>query len=187
MADAAMKIAQRKSIMTGKELYGPVGAKEPIVFNGKLGWIRVHCEECNRDYDIREINNETTHPHAHHVARFDCPKGHHCEARRVWHSYDDEFLKACGIARPSEGTYEEQRQHRAETPMERENRLAFAACLNAGMIFRGVRDGRCYFEVYFTDEPDGPMAVLCLSTDGLTAEKIANHAAEVDRKRREAE
>ena len=75
----------------------------------------------------------------------------------------------------------------AETPVERESRLGFAACLNAGMIFRGVLDGRCYFEVYFTDDPDGPMAVLCLSTAGLTAEKIVNHAAEVDSKRREAE
>lgn len=83
--------------MTGKQLHGPVGAKEPILFNGKLGWIRVFCEECDIDYDIREIDNETTHPAALHVARFDCPKGHQCEARRVWHSYDDEFLKACGI------------------------------------------------------------------------------------------
>jgi hypothetical protein len=54
------------------------------------------------------------------------------------------------------------------------------------MIFCGVKDGRCYFEVYFTDDPEGPRAVLSLPTDGLTAEKIANHAAEVDRKRREA-
>jgi len=56
------------------------------------------------------------------------------------------------------------------------------------MIFCGVRDGKCYFEVYFTDDQqDGPKAVLSLPTDGLTAEKIANHAAEADRKRREAE
>ena len=45
------------------------------------------------------------------------------------------------------------------------------------MIFRGVRDGLCYFEVYFTDDPNGPKAVLSLPTDGLTAEKIAKHAA----------
>ena len=172
--------------MSGKELYGLLGAKEPILFNGKLGWIRVFCEECDRDYDIREVENETTHPHAHHVAEFDCPKGHHCEARRVWHSYDDEFLKACGIACQSERTYEEAKQHHGETPELRESRLALAACLNADMIFCGVRDGRCYFEVYFTDDPDGPKAILSLPTDGLTAEKIANHAAEVDRKRREA-
>jgi hypothetical protein len=60
--------------MTGKELYGQVGAKEPILFNGKLGWIRVFCKQCNIDYDIREVDNETTHPTAAHVARFDCPK-----------------------------------------------------------------------------------------------------------------
>ena len=64
-----------------------------------------------------------------------------------------------------------------ETPAERESRLALAACLNADMIFRGVRDGLCYFEVYFTDDPNGPKAVLSLPTDGLTAEKIAKHAA----------
>jgi len=178
--------------MTGKKLYGPVGAKEPILFNGELGWIRVLCEECDRDYDIREVENETTHPHAHHVARFECPRGHHCEARRTWHSYDDEFLKAYGIARQREGTYEVRKQRNGEsdhgeTPEERESRLAMCACLNADMIFRGVRDGLCYFEVYFTDDPDGPRAVLSLPTAGLTAENIANHAAEADRKRREAE
>ena len=83
--------------MTGKQLYGPVGAKEPIVFHGQLGWIKVFCQGCDSFYDIREIEHETTHPAALHVARFDCPKGHRCEARRVWHSYDDEFLKASGI------------------------------------------------------------------------------------------
>ncbi len=88
--------------MTGKELYGPVGAKEPILFNGQLGWIRVFCKECNIDYDIREVDNETTHPAALHVARFDCPKGHHCEARRLWNSFDDDFLKACGVEAPKE-------------------------------------------------------------------------------------
>ena len=64
-----------------KGLYGP--SKEPVLLDGKLGWIRVFCKECKIDYDIREVNNETTHPAALHVARFDCPKGHHCEARRV--------------------------------------------------------------------------------------------------------
>ena len=75
---------------------------------------------------------------------------------------------------------------RGETPEQRECRLTMCTCLNADMIFCGVKDGRCYFEVYFTDDPEGPRAVLSLPTDGLTAEKIANHAAEVDRKRREA-
>jgi hypothetical protein len=66
---------------------------------------------------------------------------------------------------------------RGETPEQRECRLAMCACLNADMIFCGVKDGRCYFEVYFTDDPDGPRAVLSFPTDGLTAEKIGNHAA----------
>ena len=61
------------------------------------------------------------------------------------------------------------------------------SCLNTDVLYRGVRDGLCYFEVYFTDDPEGPKAVLFLPTDGLTAEKIANHAAEADKKRREAE
>src|ERR1022692_145489 len=67
-----------------------------------------------------------------------------------------------------------------ETPEQRECRLAMCACLNADMIFLGVRDGLCYFEVYFTDDPDGPKAVLSLPTDGLTAEKISKHAVEAD-------
>jgi hypothetical protein len=187
-----MKIAKGNQSMTGKELYGPVGAKEPVLFNGKLGWIRVFCEKCDRDYDIREVENETTHPYAHHVAKFDCPKEHQCEARRVWHSFDDEFLGACGIERLRQDTYEGRKQRKGEsdhgeTPEDKERRLALAACLNADVIYRGVRDGLCYFEVYFTDDSDGPKAVLSLPADGLTAEKIANHVAEADRKRRKAE
>ena len=74
-----------------------------------------------------------------------------------------------------------------ETRAQRECRLAMCSCLNADVLYRGVRDGLCYFEVHFTDDSDGPKAVLFLPTDGLTAEKIANHAAEADKKRREAE
>lgn len=65
-----------------------------------------------------------------------------------------------------------------ETPQQRESRLALSACMNADVAFRGVRDGLCYFEVSFTDDLDGPGVVLSLPTDGLTAEKIANHTAE---------
>jgi hypothetical protein len=82
--DVATKIAKGKPIMTGRELFGAVATKEPISFNGKLGWISVLCDKCNTEYDVREIANETTHPYAIHVARFDCPRGHHCEARRMW-------------------------------------------------------------------------------------------------------
>ena len=49
---------------------------------GKI--IVVHCDECNVDYDVREVLNEKQHPHALHVMAFDCPKGHHSEARRLW-------------------------------------------------------------------------------------------------------
>jgi hypothetical protein len=38
-----------------------------------------------------------------------------------------------------------------ETPQQRESRLAMCACMNADVAFRGVRDGLCHFEVYFTD------------------------------------
>jgi hypothetical protein len=71
-----------------------------------------------------------------------------------------------------------------ETPQQRESRLAMCACMNADVIFRGVRHGLCYFEVYLTDDMDGPRAVLSLPTDGLTAEKMANRAAEADGSRR---
>lgn len=67
-----------------------------------------------------------------------------------------------------------------ETPEHREARLAEVACMKADVIFRGVRDGLCYFEVYFDDEVDGRRAVLSLPTEGLTPEKISNHAAEAD-------
>lgn len=66
---------------------------------------------------------------------------------------------------------------RGETPEQRECRRAMCACLNADVIYRGVRDGLCYFEIYLTDDTDGLMAVLFLPTEGLTAEKIGNHAA----------
>lgn len=75
----------------------------------------------------------------------------------------------------------------SETREQRESRLAFAACMNADVEFRGVRDGLCYFEVYLTDDPDGPRVILSLPTDGLTAERIANHAAEADWNGRRAE
>jgi hypothetical protein len=67
-----------------------------------------------------------------------------------------------------------------EAPQQRERRLAMCACMNADVAFRGVRDGLCYFEVYFTDDLDGPGVVLSLPTDGLTAEAIANRAAEAE-------
>lgn len=49
---------------------------------GKI--IVVHCGTCDVDYDVREVTNEVQHPHALHVMSFDCPKGHHSEARRLW-------------------------------------------------------------------------------------------------------
>jgi hypothetical protein len=52
--------------------------------------------------------------------------------------------------------------------------------MNADVEFRGVREGLCYFEVYFTDDLDGPGVVLSLPTDALTAEKIVKHAAEAE-------
>ena len=66
---------------------------------------------------------------------------------------------------------------RGETPQQRECRLAMCACLNVDVIYRGVRDGLCYFEVYLTDDPDGPTVVLFLPAEGLTPEEISNHAA----------
>jgi hypothetical protein len=51
-------------------------------FPGRI--IVVHCDTCDVDYDVREVTNEIQHPHALHVMSFDCPKGHHSEARRLW-------------------------------------------------------------------------------------------------------
>jgi hypothetical protein len=83
------------------------------------------------------------------------------------------------ISRFSRGTGEVMSNYwEGETPAEKESRLALAACLNADVIFRGVRDGLCYLEMYFTDDQDGPKAILSLPTDGLTAGEISNHAAE---------
>jgi hypothetical protein len=45
--------------------------------------IVVHCDRCGINYDIADVRNETTHPAARHVARFDCPRGHRGEARRM--------------------------------------------------------------------------------------------------------
>ena len=49
-----------------------------------------------------------------------------------------------------------------------------AACLNADVIFLGVRAGLCYFEVCPTEEGDeeeegGESVILSISTDGITA------------------
>jgi hypothetical protein len=46
--------------------------------------IVVRCDTCGVDYDVRFVSNEVQHKGANHVMFFDCPKGHHCEARRVW-------------------------------------------------------------------------------------------------------
>jgi len=51
-------------------------------FPGKI--IVVRCDTCEVDYDVREVTNEVQHLHALHVMSFDCPKGHHSEARRLW-------------------------------------------------------------------------------------------------------
>jgi hypothetical protein len=72
------------------------------------------------------------------------------------------------------------RSDHGELPKQRESRLAMCACLNADVIYRGVRDGLCYYEVYFSDEAEGPKAVLSIPTDALTAEKISEHAATAD-------
>ena len=48
------------------------------------GIIVVFCDTCGVHYDARFVSNEVQHKGASHVMLFDCPKGHHCEARRVW-------------------------------------------------------------------------------------------------------
>ena len=76
--------------------------------------IVVHCDQCSINCDLTDVRNESTHPAARHVARFDCPRGHRSEARRMLHepstrfeyagpeehpdpmSPDAVFLRACG-------------------------------------------------------------------------------------------
>jgi hypothetical protein len=48
------------------------------------GIIVVRCDTCGVDYDVRVVSNEVQLSGANHVIFFDCPKGHHCEARRLW-------------------------------------------------------------------------------------------------------
>ncbi len=58
---------------------------EPEYLGERLDWgfVRVPCKACGVQYDRREIE-EYSHPFAHHVSRFMCPKGHPGEARRIW-------------------------------------------------------------------------------------------------------
>jgi hypothetical protein len=71
-----------------------------------------------------------------------------------------------------------------ETPEETERRVAHCACLNADMIFRGVRDGLCYFDLYYESAGhNGPKVTLSLPTDGITPEKISKCAADWDQRR----
>jgi hypothetical protein len=69
---------------------------------------------------------------------------------------------------------------RGEKLEQRECRLAMCACLNADVIYRDVRDGLCYFEVYLTDDPEGPKVALFIPTEELTSEKLSTHAATAD-------
>ncbi len=72
-----------------------------------------------------------------------------------------------------------------ETAEQTTARKCLAACLNADVIFRGVQDGVCFFDLYYESEGhDGPKVTLSLPADGITAEKISNHAAEWDERRR---
>jgi hypothetical protein len=59
---------------------------------------------------------------------------------------------------------------RGEKLEQRECRLAMCACLNADVIYRDVRDGLCYFEVYLTDDPEGPKVALFIPTEELTSD-----------------
>lgn len=73
----------------------------PILLNSRLGWVTVTCKKCGVEYDVREVRNGKSD--APESVRFVCPKGHKCEAPRVWKSYDDNFLKARGIPEPADG------------------------------------------------------------------------------------
>lgn len=68
-----------------------------------------------------------------------------------------------------------------ETQEETVSRLALCACLNCDVIFRGVRNGLCYFDVYYESEGhDGPKVTLSVPTEKITAETIGERIKEWD-------
>jgi len=72
-----------------------------------------------------------------------------------------------------------------ETPTDRERRLALCACLNAGVSYRGVLDGICYFEVEFTEQGDHPNVRLSLPAAGITARLISEYVDLLERQKHE--
>jgi hypothetical protein len=42
-----------------------------------------------------------------------------------------------------------------ETRAQRVRRLAVCACLNSGVVYRGVRHGLCYFDLYYASSEPG--------------------------------
>ncbi len=153
----------------------------------------VLCKECGIDYDVRDVRNEKDVPPTHwpflRQVSFDCPKGHHCKAIKLWN--DHNFLKSCGIALDKERklTRDELLENclSDKTPEERESGLAHCACLNCDVIYRGVRDGLCYFDVYYGAGGEchsGPKITLSVPTEGITAEVIGKRIQEWDRSRK---
>ena len=76
---------------------------------GAWGYTLVFCDVCRVHYDVRETIEIPTRLVKIGLQKilFDCPKGHHATSFRVWKScaaiaagcaFDEEFLKACGIA-----------------------------------------------------------------------------------------
>ncbi len=75
----------------------------------------VRCDKCGIDYDARFVSNEVQHNGANHVMFFDCPNGHHCEARRLEESQEQEKSE---LARRSERIWIKGREKRcSEGPM----------------------------------------------------------------------
>jgi hypothetical protein len=165
--------------------------KEPIFHDTiqKWGWVSVLCKECSIDYDVRDVSNEKTVPPTHwpflRQVSFDCPKGHHCEAIKLWN--DHNFLKSCGIALDKERklTRDELLANclSDETPEGRVQRLAFSACVTAEVEFCGVKDGLCYFEACYTWLEDEPVMRLSVRVeDGLTTDQIVKQiGVEIER------
>jgi hypothetical protein len=57
----------------------------------------VWCQQHGIDYDLRDVKNETTHPGRPACRKIRLPTGASLRGPGDWKSYDDDFLKACGI------------------------------------------------------------------------------------------
>jgi hypothetical protein len=109
-----------------------------------------HCDTCGIAYDVREVSDEIQHPHALHVMAFTCPKGHREENRRLWRESQEHEKSELARLIAEVGADLEKREKE-----KRQRHFCLTACIWAEVKFCGVRDGLCYFEVWYDSDSDG--------------------------------